>query len=117
MANCASFIEPGIILRFGLWVSIIQSWVALSLLNRLTIEFSTVLVNTPSPVVAFAWGSVSISRTLYSNIPKAIVKFIAVVVLPTPPFWFTIDMIFDSGIWDLGIHLQLTFKKNWLRSM
>jgi hypothetical protein len=38
------------------------------------------------------------SKTELSNMPKAEDKFIAVVVLPTPPFWFAIAIVFDSDI-------------------
>lgn len=40
----------------------------------------------PSPLVAFACGSISISRTFFSAIAILVERFIAVVVFPTPPF-------------------------------
>ena len=47
----------------------------------------------PSPEVAFAWGSASISSTFFSNTPNEAAKLTVVVVFPTPPFWFAIAMI------------------------
>src|SRR5271157_4519736 len=41
----------------------------------------------PRPVVAFAWGSMSMTRTRLSQAASAVARLIAVVVLPTPPFW------------------------------
>jgi hypothetical protein len=38
--------------------------------------------------VLFAWGSQSTKRTFFSITAKEAAKFMAVVVLPTPPFWF-----------------------------
>src|SRR5262249_32969449 len=43
---------------------------------------------TPRPVVALPWGSESMRRTLKSFAASEADKLIAVVVLPTPPFWF-----------------------------
>ena len=51
-------------------------------------------LSTPIPEVAFAWGSKSQSSTFLPRSVKAAVRFTAVVVLPTPPFWFTMAMIF-----------------------
>src|SRR5579863_4588870 len=41
----------------------------------------------PRPVEAFPWGSRSISRICSSLAASAVARLIAVVVLPTPPFW------------------------------
>src|ERR1700686_4173217 len=41
----------------------------------------------PSPVEAFPWGSLSISSTRSPTAASAVPRLIAVVVLPTPPFW------------------------------
>src|ERR1700738_1152996 len=51
----------------------------------------------PSPEVAFAWGSQSTSNTFSPSIARQADRLIAVVVLPTPPFWFTIPTIFPMG--------------------
>jgi hypothetical protein len=42
----------------------------------------------PSPVDAFPWGSRSTIKTRFFNRASAAPRLIAVVVLPTPPFWF-----------------------------
>ena len=44
----------------------------------------------PIPEVEFACGSASTNKVLYSKTAKLAAKFIAEVVLPTPPFWFAI---------------------------
>src|SRR4051812_39378388 len=41
----------------------------------------------PRPVEALPWGSRSSSRTLWSA-ARTVARLMAVVVLPTPPFWF-----------------------------
>ena len=46
-----------------------------------------------SPVEALPWGSRSISRTRRPASASDAAKFIAVVVLPTPPFWLAIAMM------------------------
>ena len=45
---------------------------------------------TPRPVLALPWGSKSISNTDWPTATKAVARFTAVVVLPTPPFWLAI---------------------------
>ena len=47
---------------------------------------------TPTPLVALPCGSASTSRTRFSAIASAAERLTAVVVLPTPPFWFAIAM-------------------------
>src|SRR5437899_6821278 len=41
----------------------------------------------PRPVEALPWGSESISNTRSPTAAKAVPRLMAVVVLPTPPFW------------------------------
>jgi hypothetical protein len=43
--------------------------------------------STPTPVVAFPWGSRSMTRTRSPRAARAALREMAVVVLPTPPFW------------------------------
>ena len=50
------------------------------------IEFSSVCLSTPQPIVALPCGSISISKTRFLIARKAALKLTAVVVLPTPPF-------------------------------
>ena len=61
--------------------------------------FGRVVFDTPMPELAFPWGSQSTSSTFLSIRFSAAARFTLVVVLPTPPFWFAIAMIFaiDSG--------------------
>ena len=51
------------------------------------------LGSNPRPEDAFAWGSASISKTFFSSTPRDAARFTDVVVLPTPPFWFAIEII------------------------
>src|SRR5471032_328706 len=41
----------------------------------------------PSPVEALPWGSMSITRIGSPTAARAVPRLMAVVVLPTPPFW------------------------------
>src|SRR3982750_424861 len=41
----------------------------------------------PRPVEALPWGSESISSTFSPTAARAVPRLMAVVVLPTPPFW------------------------------
>src|SRR6516165_7766158 len=41
----------------------------------------------PRPVEALPWGSMSITRVGSPTAASAVPRLIAVVVLPTPPFW------------------------------
>src|SRR5471032_2843880 len=43
----------------------------------------------PRPVEALPWGSMSITRVGSPTAARAVPRLIAVVVLPTPPFWLT----------------------------
>src|SRR5216683_1907153 len=45
---------------------------------------------TPTPLVAFPWGSRSTSSTRRSETASDAARLTAVVVFPTPPFWFAI---------------------------
>src|SRR5713226_8971081 len=44
----------------------------------------------PKPVDALPWGSRSSSSTCSPTAARAVARLIAVVVLPTPPFWLAI---------------------------
>src|SRR5659263_707014 len=46
----------------------------------------------PTPLVALPCGSMSTIRTLLPIEARLALRFMAVVVLPTPPFWFVIAM-------------------------
>src|ERR1700679_1738333 len=60
---------------------------------------------TPSPEVALAWGSQSTRRIFKPSKAKQAARLMAVVVLPTPPFLFTITRI-----------LPMVFQTIWKRS-
>ena len=47
----------------------------------------------PKPVDAFPCASRSTIRTLFFTAAKAVPRFIAVVVFPTPPFWLATEII------------------------
>ena len=48
----------------------------------------------PIPLVALACGSRSMSSTLCPRAASPAERLIAVVVLPTPPFWLAVATIF-----------------------
>ena len=50
--------------------------------------FSTLFLSTPNPLVVFPCGSMSIVSTFFSFSARHAERLIAVVDLPTPPFWF-----------------------------
>src|SRR4051794_30792005 len=52
----------------------------------------------PRPVVALPCGSRSTTRTRYPSSASAAPRLTAVVVLPTPPFWFAIARTDGSSI-------------------
>src|SRR5882724_3673208 len=47
----------------------------------------------PIPLVALPWGSASTSKVRRSAMASEAARLTAVVVLPTPPFWFAIETI------------------------
>src|SRR2546425_8457565 len=47
----------------------------------------------PRPLVLLDWGSMSITRTWAPSSASAAPRFMTVVVLPTPPFWFATAMV------------------------
>src|SRR5947208_752009 len=49
----------------------------------------------PTPLVELPWGSASMSSVLRSAVASEAARFTAVVVLPTPPFWFAIAITRD----------------------
>src|ERR1700750_2224312 len=51
----------------------------------------------PSPVEALPWGSMSITRVGSPTAAKAVPRLMAVVVLPTPPFWLATTR--TRGFW------------------
>src|SRR5580704_1629230 len=52
---------------------------------------------TPRPEEAFACGSQSTRRILSPSSARQAERLMAVVVLPTPPFWFTTPRIFPMA--------------------
>src|ERR1019366_6948342 len=52
----------------------------------------------PSPEVALAWGSQSTRRVLRPSSARQAARLMAVVVLPTPPFWLTTPSILPIAI-------------------
>src|ERR1035438_6675839 len=56
----------------------------------------------PRPEEALAWGSQSTRRILRPWMARQAARLIAVVVLPTPPFWLTTPRIFPMAIESKG---------------
>src|SRR5271154_4268391 len=52
----------------------------------------------PRPLVELDWGSQSTSRVLTSAAASEAARLMAVVVLPTPPFWLAIAMMRPIGV-------------------
>src|SRR3984885_7500859 len=50
----------------------------------------------PRPPVVLAWGSQSINKVERPSRARAAAQLMAVVVLPTPPFWLTTAMTLDG---------------------
>ena len=62
------------------------------------IDALTVLRLMPTPAVRFACGSMSMSRTRRPSSASAPARLIAVVVLPTPPFWLAMAITCVKGV-------------------
>ena len=60
-------------------------------------EGEAVVLSTPKPEVVLAWGSKSQMRTRWPCSFRAAARLTQVVVLPTPPFWLTMAMVFPMG--------------------
>src|ERR1700690_1017168 len=56
----------------------------------------------PRPEEALAWGSQSTSRTFRPSNARQAARLMAVVVFPTPPFWFTMPRILPMAIQGIG---------------
>src|SRR5690606_37309206 len=61
--------------------------------------------STPSPLVALPCGSMSTTGVRRSATARHAPRLIAVVVFPTPPFWFAMAMIRDMRSWGTGVEL------------
>src|SRR5258706_10669181 len=55
---------------------------------------------TPNPEVTFDCGSTSTIKVFFPNRAKEAARLMAVVVLPTPPFWFATATIFICLPWN-----------------
>ena len=72
--------------RFFMLVGSTQSSIEASRIITSYIESSKFRASIPSPVVAFPWGSRSMTRTRNPSSARAAPRFTEVVVFPTPPF-------------------------------
>lgn len=57
----------------------------------------------PTPLVRLPWGSTSTRRTFCPAMASDVARLMAVVVLPTPPFWFATATIRPFGLFCSGI--------------
>src|SRR5829696_3648184 len=76
-------------------------------------ERSTSSLSTPSPLVALPCGSMSMTSVFFSATARQAPRLMAVVVLPTPPFWFAMAMMRDTlvltrGGWGGGMRREYT---------
>src|SRR6266540_4478743 len=83
---------PGVSVGRMIWSIVARPSARTSAMER-----STVLRLIPSPAVRLACGSMSTQRTLNPSSASAPPRLIAVVVLPTPPFWFAIAITLVTG--------------------
>ena len=70
--------------RFSTWVLIIASLIEHFFIR--TSASSTEIVSIPSQVVAFPWGSASISKTFFPFSASCTAVDTEILVLPVPPF-------------------------------
>ena len=89
----ARFTFDAIILRLSTTVLFILSLIVHSSNISSYTVFSTSFLSTPNPLVIFPCGSKSIANTFFLLSAKQAARLIAVVVFPTPPFWFAIAII------------------------
>ena len=79
--------------KFSILVSLTVSSILALPFNTSYIVLLSSLLDKPKPVVAFPWGSKSITRIFLPWNESAVARLITVVVFPTPPFWFITEMI------------------------
>src|SRR6058998_1945946 len=60
----------------------------------------------PIPLLVLDCGSISTSNTLRPEAARYVARLMAVVVFPTPPFWFVIAYTFDTG-YNRTFHLTI----------
>src|SRR6266851_638749 len=56
-----------------------------------------IFLEAPMPLLVLDCGSISTSNTLRPEAARYVARLMAVVVFPTPPFWFVIAYTFDTG--------------------
>ena len=76
-------------------------------------ELSLSLGSNPRPEEAFACGSASMIKTFFSRTPRAAARLTEVVVLPTPPFWLAIEIIFAFYKLYRFRNVDFTFRFNY----
>src|SRR5450756_485292 len=97
-SSFASAIRAGATQRFGWLVdgrttsSNVTSFSAIA-----SYTLRVIWVTSRNDIVLLAWGSRSTSRVGLPRRDSAAARLIAVVVLPTPPFWFAIATIILDG--------------------
>src|SRR5438067_1489523 len=88
------FLCEGIIVSRSTAVSCVAWSATASSISKWYVLVRSGLRANPSPLVVLACGSQSTSSTGTSAAAKDAAKLMAVVVLPTPPFWLATAMIF-----------------------
>lgn len=78
----------------GKFVWMRASCAGVSPINTSYMVCLTLRRSTPTPLEEFPCGSTSTRRVFFPFAPSAAERLTAVVVLPTPPFWFATAMIF-----------------------
>src|SRR5438067_13942719 len=88
------FLCDGIIVSRSTAVSCVAWSATASSISKWYVLVRSGLRANPSPLVVLACGSQSTSSTGTSAAARDAAKLMAVVVLPTPPFWLATAMIF-----------------------
>src|SRR4030067_78006 len=65
----------------------------------------------PAPDVAFAWGSRSTRRVVFSITAREAARLTAVVVFPTPPFWLATAMTWTKPLCSYARQTRVIFQK------
>ena len=86
-------IFDGRTLRFSYSLSIIASSTEHSSSISSYTVFSACSLSIPSPLVVFPCGSISTTSTFFPSSAREAARLIAVVVLPTPPFWLATTIV------------------------
>ena len=100
----ARCIDAGIRSKPGMTVGMITSVAGISFAKRSYTVGLSLSLSISRPVLAFPWASTSTNNTRISLAANAVARLTAVVVFPTPPFWFAIAIMRGRIVgWIIGM--------------